>query len=176
MFVFCCLFVCCFLKCYFLCVFFFVFVLSLFGVCLLMFICLVFVLFFCLFVFLFFGGGGLGWGVFVWFFYLFYFYLFIINFYFICILFVSCFIHLADVPPISLLLIFVYTFYLRLYGVGHMIYDHSHRKRGNPLPPHGLLFPINSKGPFICIIPQTGYHIPRPLLRQSWSTGWNETT
>ena len=29
-------------------------------------------------------------------------------------------------------------------------------ERGNPLPPHGLLFPINSKGPFICTIPQTG--------------------
>ena len=21
---------------------------------------------------------------------------------------------------------------------------------------------------------ETGYHIPRPLLHQSWSTGWNE--
>ena len=36
------------------------------------------------------------------------------------------------------------TFYLRLYGVRH------------PLTPHGLLFPISSKGSFICIIPQTG--------------------
>ena len=27
---------------------------------------------------------------------------------------------------------------------------------------------------FICTIPQTGYHIPWPLLHQSWSTGWNE--
>ena len=33
------------------------------------------------------------------------------------------------------------TFYLRLYGVGHMLEDHSDRERGNPLPPHGLLFP-----------------------------------
>ena len=40
--------------------------------------------------------------------------------------------------------------------------------RGNPLLPHGLLFPI------ICTIPQTGEHIPQPLLHQSWSTGWNE--
>ena len=47
--------------------------------------------------------------------------------------------------------------------------------RGNPLPPHGLLITINSKGSFICTIPQTGLHIPRPLLHQSWSTGWNET-
>ena len=42
------------------------------------------------------------------------------------------------------------------YGVGHMVKDHSDSKRGNLLPPHGLLFPISSKGSFICIIPQTG--------------------
>ena len=48
------------------------------------------------------------------------------------------------------------TFYLRLYGVTHMVKDHSDRERGNPLPPHGLLFPISSKGSFICTIPQTG--------------------
>ena len=47
------------------------------------------------------------------------------------------------------------TFYLRLYGVRHMVKDHSESERGNPLPPHGLLFPISSKGSFICIIPQT---------------------
>ena len=47
-------------------------------------------------------------------------------------------------------------FILRLYGVGHMVKDHSDSERGNPLPPHGLLFPINSKGSFICTIPQTG--------------------
>ena len=34
------------------------------------------------------------------------------------------------------------TFYLRLYGVEHMVEDHSDSERGNPLPPHGLLFPI----------------------------------
>ena len=48
------------------------------------------------------------------------------------------------------------TFYIRLYGVGHMVKYHSDSERGNPLPPHGLLFPINSKGSFICTIPQTG--------------------
>ena len=32
------------------------------------------------------------------------------------------------------------TFYLRLYGVRHMIEDHSDSERGNPLPQHGLLF------------------------------------
>ena len=36
------------------------------------------------------------------------------------------------------------TFYLPLYGVRHMVKNHR------------LLFPINSKGSFICTIPQTG--------------------
>ena len=45
---------------------------------------------------------------------------------------------------------------LRLYGVGHMVKDHSYSEKGNPLPPHRLLFPINSKGSFICTVPQTG--------------------
>ena len=31
-----------------------------------------------------------------------------------------------------------------------MVKDHSDSERGNPLPPHRLLFPISSKGPFIC--------------------------
>ena len=48
------------------------------------------------------------------------------------------------------------TIYLRLYGVRHMVKDHSVSEKGNPLPPHRLLFPINSKGSFICTIPQTG--------------------
>ena len=59
------------------------------------------------------------------------------------------------------------TFYLWLYGVGHMVKDHSNSERGNPLLPHGLLFSINSKGSFICTIPQTGWHIPRPLVHQA---------
>ena len=29
------------------------------------------------------------------------------------------------------------TFYLWLYGVRHMVEDHSDSERGNPLPPHG---------------------------------------
>ena len=66
------------------------------------------------------------------------------------------------------------TFYLQLYDVKHKVKYHTYSERGNPLPPHGLLVPISSKGSFICIIPQTGLHIPRPLLHQSWSTGWNE--
>ena len=48
------------------------------------------------------------------------------------------------------------TFYLLLYGVRHMVTDHSDSEKGNPLPPHRLLLSINSKGSFICTIPQTG--------------------
>ena len=48
------------------------------------------------------------------------------------------------------------TFYLRLYGVRHMVKDHSDSEKGNPLSPHRLLLLINSKGSFICTIPQTG--------------------
>ena len=48
------------------------------------------------------------------------------------------------------------TFYLWLYGVRHMVKDHSDSEKGNPLPPHRLLLSINSKVSFICTIPQTG--------------------
>ena len=48
------------------------------------------------------------------------------------------------------------SFYLRLYGVGHMVKDHSDSERRNLPPPYGLHFPISRKGSFICIIPQTG--------------------
>ena len=48
------------------------------------------------------------------------------------------------------------TFYLWLYGVRHMVKYHSDSEKGNPLPPHRLLFLNNSKGSFICTIPQTG--------------------
>ena len=40
-------------------------------------------------------------------------------------------------------------FYLRLYGVRHMVKDQSDSERGYPLPPHGLLFSISRKGSFI---------------------------
>ena len=64
-------------------------------------------------------------------------------------------------------------FILRLYGVGHMVKDHSdrERERGNPLPPHRLLFPISIKGSFICIIPQTSIiHWVDPLSYFSFQT------
>ena len=47
-------------------------------------------------------------------------------------------------------------FYLRLYGVRHMVKDHSDSEKGNPLLPHRLLLSINSKGSFICTNPQSG--------------------
>ena len=50
------------------------------------------------------------------------------------------------------------TFYLRLYGVGHMVKDHYDSEKGNSLPPNRLLFPINSKGSFICIRQDNTYH------------------
>ena len=40
------------------------------------------------------------------------------------------------------------TFLIRLYGVGHMVEDHSDSEKENPPPLHGLLFPISSKGFF----------------------------
>ena len=40
------------------------------------------------------------------------------------------------------------TFYLRLYDIRYMVKDHSDSERGNPLSPHGLFFPISSKGSF----------------------------
>ena len=50
------------------------------------------------------------------------------------------------------------TFYLQLYGIGHMAKDHSDSESGNRLPPlHGLLFSISNKGSFIFTIPQKGY-------------------
>ena len=44
------------------------------------------------------------------------------------------------------------TFYLRLYGIRHMVKDHSDSEKGNPLPPHRLFFLISSKGSLICTI------------------------
>ena len=50
------------------------------------------------------------------------------------------------------------TFYLRLYGIRHMVKDHSDSEKENLLQPHRLLFPINSKGSFICTIPDRIAH------------------
>ena len=37
------------------------------------------------------------------------------------------------------------TFYLRLYGVRHMVKDHSDSQKGNPLPPHGYSFRLTAR-------------------------------
>ena len=50
------------------------------------------------------------------------------------------------------------TIYLQLYGVRQMVKVHSDSERGNPLPPHGLLIPINSKGSFISHNQDNTYH------------------
>ena len=41
---------------------------------------------------------------------------------------------------------------------GYMASDHSDSEKGNPLPPHRLIFSINSKGSFICTIPDRIAH------------------
>ena len=50
-------------------------------------------------------------------------------------------------------------FYLTMHST-HFVYNYmaSDSEKGNPLPPHRLLLLINSKGSFICTIPQKGYH------------------
>ena len=39
-----------------------------------------------------------------------------------------------------------------------MVKDHSDSEKGNPLPPHRLFLLINSKGSFICTIPDRITH------------------
>ena len=48
------------------------------------------------------------------------------------------------------------THFIYSYMASDMVKDHSDSEKGNLLLPHRLLFPINSKGSFICTIPQTG--------------------
>ena len=62
--------------------------------------------------------------------------------------------------------------YHRLLDIKHMLIV-TYFFRGNPLSPYSLLFPISSKGSFICVFPQTGRYIPQPLMDQLWNTGWN---
>ena len=42
------------------------------------------------------------------------------------------------------------THFIYSYMTSDMVKDHSDSEKGNPLPPHRLLFTINSKGSFIC--------------------------
>ena len=55
-------------------------------------------------------------------------------------------------------------FYLRLYGVGHIVKDHSYSERENP----GYSFRLTAR---VLLYAQTGQHIPRLLLHQSWNEG-----
>ena len=48
------------------------------------------------------------------------------------------------------------THFIYGYMASDMVKDHSDSEKGNLLPPHRLLLSINSKGYFICTIPQTG--------------------
>ena len=67
------------------------------------------------------------------------------------------------------------TFYLRLYGVRHnMVKDHSDSEKGNPLPPHRLLFRLTAR--VLLYYHHPTYRIAHTtvLLHQSWSTSWNE--
>ena len=63
---------------------------------------------------------------------------------------------MSEVEGSEMVYLTTHSTHLRFYGVGHMVKDHSDSASGSPLPSHGLLFPINSKGSFICTIPQTG--------------------
>ena len=56
------------------------------------------------------------------------------------------------------------TFYLQLYDIRHMVKDHSDSERGNPLPPHGLLFSISSKG-IVCNLNIVCIYIDNPADR-----------
>ena len=81
--------------------------------------------------------------------------IFIYSFIHSLILFIHSFIH-------SFIYLFK-SFGCRSFGVNavkkmelifiYLFIYHSDSERGNPLPLHGLLFPINSKGSFICTIP-----------------------
>ena len=60
---------------------------------------------------------------------------------------------------------------------GYMVKDHSDSEKGNPLPPHRLLFPVNSKGSFICNIPHrqdSTYHGICYTSRGALAGYWNE--
>ena len=66
------------------------------------------------------------------------------------------------------------TFYLRLNGVRHMVKDHSDSEKGNPLPPHRLLFPINSKGSFYMHHPTYRIAHTTAFVTPVVVTGWND--
>ena len=50
-----------------------------------------------------------------------------------------------------------------------MVKDHSDSKRGNPLPPHGLLFLVSSKGSFM--VDPLSYFSFKPVLHDWCNKG-----
>ena len=48
------------------------------------------------------------------------------------------------------------THFIYGYMASDIIKYYTDSEIGNPLQPHGLLFPISTNGSFICTIPQTG--------------------
>ena len=61
------------------------------------------------------------------------------------------------------------TFYLRLYGVRHLVKDHSDSERGNPLPLHGLLLYSSShrevkKNPTAFVTPVVEHWLEREIF------------
>ena len=67
--------------------------------------------------------------------------------------------------PVAVLHDALSTFYLRLYGVRLMVKDDSNSEKGNPLPPHVLIFPIIIKGSFILYM-----HHDHPTHRMTHTT------
>ena len=57
------------------------------------------------------------------------------------------------------------TFYLWLYGVRHMVNDHSNSDRGNPLPPHGLLWILLSAHTTAFVTPVVDYWLEREIAQ-----------
>ena len=72
-----------------------------------------------------------------------------------CYMFQNIFYHLEGRER-EMFYLMTHSTHLRLYDVRHMVKDHCDSEKGNPMPPHRLLLLINSKGSFICTIPQTG--------------------
>ena len=63
----------------------------------------------------------------------------------------------------------------KLFFYAFIVKDRSDSERVNPLPRlHGLLVSISSKGFLILSHSHRRYHIPQPLLIQSWCNDWNE--
>ena len=71
----------------------------------------------------------------------------------------------------------LYSFYLWLYDIRHILKDHSDSKSRKPLSPLHGLFSISSKGYFYMHYPTDNIaHTIAFVLHQLWITGWNQKT